>query len=530
MPPIQTAQGSATSGSTVSATFGSGTTGGASIIALVSNQSGRTVTSIALTGSSDTFTQAESVLEGTFGEDSEIWIDLSDASGHTQVVVTFSGTIADAELTIIEWPAGISSATADKVNSGTSTSGVTAWSSGSTGTLTQPSEIAFGVVTVNTEGGADTLTGPGSPWTNLAQINAAAGISQLAGYQQTSTTAALTYNGTSSVSVAYAACIATFKFTAAAAGPAPFTPPRQAPRGAPGARRGRSLSGLSSPGAPVNNPKILLISLASAGGTDDYGNPYPQGILATAGLIQGPEIIAGNAPNTQIELIIVGGAGFLRFVLNSASFANAAMFSQIIGSFAQLAITGPHNTAAGFTDLVSILFNSSDGASSFANLGFQYTDNSGTVHQYAFMDGSGFNITTGSVTATQPGTGTAEGNPAIAETWHAAGLPGGWGGGIAYKKYPDNTVGLAGTVTLPGSGSYNNVTLFNLPSGYIPPGTKNVAMAGFAQSSAYGNNASSGGLPRVVITSGGAVSFAGIPASVNSSQVCVDGVRFPVDF
>ena len=152
-------------------------------------------------------------------------------------------------------------------------------------------------------------------------------------------------------------------------------------------------------------------------------------------------------------------------------------------------------------------------------------------YQYAFLDGSGFNITVGSITATEPGTGTAQGNPAAAESWHPGSLPGGWGGGMSYKKYPDNTVALGGTVTLPGSGSYNGITLFNLPSGYIPPGTKNVPIAAFATSSAYGNNGSSGGLPRVVIASGsGAVSFAGIPASVNSSQVCVDGVRFPLDF
>lgn len=37
--------------------------------------------------------------------------------------------------------------------------------------------------------------------------------------------------------------------------------------------------------------RTLLISLASQGGTDDYGNAFPQGILATAGVIEGPEFI-----------------------------------------------------------------------------------------------------------------------------------------------------------------------------------------------------------------------------------------------
>lgn len=35
-------------------------------------------------------------------------------------------------------------------------------------------------------------------------------------------------------------------------------------------------------------PRTLLISLASAAGVDDYGNAFPQGILATAGIIEGP--------------------------------------------------------------------------------------------------------------------------------------------------------------------------------------------------------------------------------------------------
>lgn len=39
----------------------------------------------------------------------------------------------------------------------------------------------------------------------------------------------------------------------------------------------------------------LLIALASAAGTDDYGNDFPQGILATAGVIEGPTLIGSDA-------------------------------------------------------------------------------------------------------------------------------------------------------------------------------------------------------------------------------------------
>lgn len=41
--------------------------------------------------------------------------------------------------------------------------------------------------------------------------------------------------------------------------------------------------------------RTLLISLAARPGTDDYGNAYPQGILATSGVIEGPELVGSDA-------------------------------------------------------------------------------------------------------------------------------------------------------------------------------------------------------------------------------------------
>jgi hypothetical protein len=75
--------------------------------------------------------------------------------------------------------------------------------------------------------------------------------------------------------------------------PSPLAPPRGPSRGRPAVRRGRS-SG--TPGAPYTAPppKTLLISLASAAGTDQYGNSYPQGIYASAGVIEGPEFIGSD--------------------------------------------------------------------------------------------------------------------------------------------------------------------------------------------------------------------------------------------
>lgn len=79
--------------------------------------------------------------------------------------------------------------------------------------------------------------------------------------------------------------------------PARFRIPGPAPRPRASARRGRTRLGSSSSGAipaPPPAPKTLLISLASAAGTDDFGNAYPQGIFAAAGVIEGPEFIGEN--------------------------------------------------------------------------------------------------------------------------------------------------------------------------------------------------------------------------------------------
>lgn len=68
-----------------------------------------------------------------------------------------------------------------------------------------------------------------------------------------------------------------------APGAAPFAPPQRAPRGAPGARRGRALAGLSSPGAPVVQVRQLLLALAAAAGADDFGVAFQQGLTVFSG-------------------------------------------------------------------------------------------------------------------------------------------------------------------------------------------------------------------------------------------------------
>jgi hypothetical protein len=276
-------------------------------------------------------------------------------------------------------------------------------------------------------------------------------------------------------------------------------------------------------GAPgPGNPPIFW---ASGAATDLFGNALP----GTAGVEGSGTFVVGTAPNTQLQLASNGGVGVLQFLLNSALFANGLLESAILSGFAQVLLNGPNAVAAGHTDFVGTEYNSSDGMHS-ANWTLIYNDASGTAHATAFGDWTGFNIPAGSIRAVAPGTGTSAVNAAVPESWHAPALPGGWGGGAAYRLYPDATVGLAGLITLPATGAYNSVVLFTLPAAYTPPGTKRLPLVSLAQSAAYGNNAASIGLPRIFIDSTtGNVSLAGLPAGINGGQVCLDGARFPID-
>lgn len=204
---VQHASGTATSGTTTTATFGSNTGSGNLLIAGASSKGLTTlsVSGVALTGSSDTFSSAISATQTN--TDAEIWHDDSSSSGHTATVVTWSGSVTDAGHDAYEWT-GQAATPLDKTSGSVSGSG-TSWSSGTTATLSQSAEVAFGVV-VNI--GSATITGPGGSWTNETGLTNGT-WRHLSGFQQVSVTTGLAYSGTLSASVNYAAVIATFKLS-----------------------------------------------------------------------------------------------------------------------------------------------------------------------------------------------------------------------------------------------------------------------------------------------------------------------------
>jgi len=211
---VQSAGNSASSSTTLTMTFGSTTTAGNCLFAAVGGNfpsSGASISGVTIGGNADNWAQAESAnVSGTDNLLSAIWSDQGSAHTGTSVVATASQSAGTFGGSILEWNGVASSGALDKIHAGTTTSGAS-WTSGSTGTLTNSSEVAIGGVVCAT-GAVLTITGPGSPWTNLTQRGSAGGVGQLTGYQQVSATTALTYNGTqtNTTFANSAACIATF--------------------------------------------------------------------------------------------------------------------------------------------------------------------------------------------------------------------------------------------------------------------------------------------------------------------------------
>lgn len=212
---VQSQSGSIASGATLTVTLGSATTAGNCLIVCAGAAQASadpTVSGITLGGSAGNFAVVKAV-NNNADADCEIWADPGCAGGQTSVVVSFnagSGSQQGNAVWVMEWSGVTVSGPVDKVN-GANASG-SSFSSGSTGTLTNASELVIGAVAYFGSS-SNTITGPSSPWTGLAQVNAGGGgngVALAAGYQVVSATTSLAYSGTNSVSNGYGAVIATF--------------------------------------------------------------------------------------------------------------------------------------------------------------------------------------------------------------------------------------------------------------------------------------------------------------------------------
>ena len=208
--PVQSVSFNASTGTSVTVTISATGTGNCLVVYFAAKQITTTphVSGITLGGAAGNFALAAQELPGTSNCEAEIWTDRNATSGQTSVVISWtggSGAILGVAGRVEEW-AGIitGSSPVDKTNTGTAAS--SSWSSGSTGTLTQASEVVVGMV-AEPGGSGNTITGPSSPWTNQAQVNSSTNVGMMSGWQQVSATTAQTYSGTLVTSNTYAAVI-----------------------------------------------------------------------------------------------------------------------------------------------------------------------------------------------------------------------------------------------------------------------------------------------------------------------------------
>jgi hypothetical protein len=151
-----------------------------------------------------------------------LWADPNCAGGQTSVAITQNGPGASLAAQVYEISGLVTTSPLDASSSNGPTSLTTSsWTSNASGTTTQATEIAIGVVGgYNNAGSSTTLTGPSSPWTNETQVTPSTGVFLLSGYNILSSTGTVTYSGTSNISGtnnAYIACVGTFKAVATAA-------------------------------------------------------------------------------------------------------------------------------------------------------------------------------------------------------------------------------------------------------------------------------------------------------------------------
>lgn len=212
---VQSASASGTSGTSLAVTLGSPVTAGNCLVACAGATMASvnpTVSGVTLGGSSaDNWAAAETAYSSS-DANAAIWADPGCAGGATSVTISLaggSGGFAVALAWVMEWSGIVSVSPVDAVAAGNGNSGT--WSSGTSGTTAQPSEVVIGCACAQAS-----PAGPGAPWTNLAVLSQANSIITdylIAGYQVASAAGTFTYSGTVS-SAKWGAALVTLRAAA----------------------------------------------------------------------------------------------------------------------------------------------------------------------------------------------------------------------------------------------------------------------------------------------------------------------------
>lgn len=213
---VQSQSGTATTGTTLTLTLGLPTTARNCLVVCfgsTENTTNPNLTGITLGASADNFARAKQT--NTAGvANADIWTDQDCAGGQTSIVLTFTagtGGGTGIGVWVEEWSGIALTAAVDKTNS--SSGSTTSWSSGSTGTLTNPNEVIVGCSMGFATG--ITFNTPSAPWTELGTLTAGTTNRMAAGWQTVTATTAQTYNSTlSGTGPSWAAAIVTLKAAA----------------------------------------------------------------------------------------------------------------------------------------------------------------------------------------------------------------------------------------------------------------------------------------------------------------------------
>ena len=218
----------------------------------------------------------------------------------------------------------------------------------------------------------------------------------------------------------------------------------------------------------------LLLSIASAAGTDAYGNTYQAGFATYNGS-------ANSMRLNGTELLLFAAAGFGETTVNTSvtagdspiiTLVGGALSSSVGGSIYesststtdQLNLVGPHTATDTELSHVDVILQTQSGNAE-ANGTLDYESAAGNVAALTWGVGGGALL--GTVTATHPGT-----SPGTAETWQTPTLDTGWtvtGANVPvqYKLLPDGNVMIRGEVLTTEAVAAGS-TIFTMPAGYIP--------------------------------------------------------------
>src|ERR1700693_150975 len=203
---VQSVQGDSSTSPLTLALPNPTTAGNCLVVCIATETTGGTnpsVSGVTLGGAAGNFASLLSAGTSTTEAITGIWADPNCAGGQTSVAVSFTGGSSPQYFASVMEFSGLAATIAglpDKSTSVNAGSASSSWSSGSTATTSQASQVWAGMVATDSV----TITGPASPWVNAAQLTLSAS-DFMSGYQIRSATGAAAYAGTLSPAQFYVA-------------------------------------------------------------------------------------------------------------------------------------------------------------------------------------------------------------------------------------------------------------------------------------------------------------------------------------